>query len=188
MVQKLSDLILRLFGWKLIGGRPDVDKYVAICAPHTSNFDALWFFLAMMALKERPKILIKSAYYRFPIKRAFLAVGGVPVVRGIGAKNMAGQLAKYIDSVDRGALMLAPEGSRSFQKFWKVGFYQIADATNLPIYFAYADYAKKELGIHPIPLMISGDVAQDMEVIREFYSQISGKYPDQFGPIRLKRE
>ncbi|MFK7802784.1 MAG: 1-acyl-sn-glycerol-3-phosphate acyltransferase [Anaerolineae bacterium] len=184
----MSKFILRLFGWTVVGERPDADKYIATCAPHTSNFDALWFFLAMMALKERPKILIKSAYYRFPIKRAFLAVGGVPVERGIGARNMAQQMAQYIDSVDRGALMLAPEGSRSFQKFWKIGFYQIAETTKLPIYFAYADYSKKTLGIHPTPLWITGNVAEDMDVVRAFYADIVAKHPERVGPIRLKRE
>lgn len=115
MVQRLSKFILRLFGWKIIGVRPDANKYIATCAPHTSNFDALWFFIAMMALKERPKVLIKSSYYRFPVKRLFLAVGGVPVERGFGAKNLAQQMVEYMASVDRGALMLAPE-ARFFSK------------------------------------------------------------------------
>ncbi|MFT5193345.1 MAG: 1-acyl-sn-glycerol-3-phosphate acyltransferase [Cellvibrionaceae bacterium] len=188
MVQKLSKSILRLFGWKVVGERPDANKYIAVCAPHTSNFDALWFFMAMMALQERPKVLIKSSFYRFPIKRAFLAVGGIPVERGIGAKNLAQQMVQYMGSVERGALMLAPEGSRSLQKFWKIGFYQIAQATTLPIYFAYADYGKKELGIYPAPLWISGNVAEDMEVVRGFYTDIVAKHPERVGPIRLKRE
>lgn len=187
-MQKLSSFILRLCGWKLTGIRPDAQKYIAICAPHTSNFDALWFFLAMMALQIQPKVLIKSTFYRFPFKQLFIWVGGVPVDRGFGAKDLTQQLAEYIETVDEVALMLAPEGSRSYQKYWKLGFYQIAQATNLPIYFAYGDYKFKELGIHPLPLFVTGNIAEDMQVVREFYADKTGKHPSQVGPIRLKRE
>lgn len=188
MVQYLARFILRVCGWKVIGKRPDTSKYIAICAPHTSNFDALWFFLTMAAIKERPKVLIKESYYRFPIKRIFLALGGVPVNRGVGARNLAQQMIDHLDSVERGALVIAPEGSRSLQKYWKIGFYQIAEATDLPLYFAFADYKKKELGIHPTPLQITGDMVEDMNVIREFYTDITARHPDLVGPIRLRRE
>lgn len=188
MVHYLARFVLRLCGWKVIGERPEGNKYIAICAPHTSNFDSLWFFLTMAAIKERPKVLIKNSYYRFPLKRAFLALGGVPVDRGVGARNLAQQMIEHLESVERGAVAIAPEGSRSLQKYWKIGFYQIAEATDLPIYFAFADYKKKELGIHSEPLHISGNMVDDMDVIREFYSEKTGKHPELVGPIRLRRE
>ena len=188
MVQKLSRFILRLFGWQLVGSRPSVEKSLTICAPHTSNFDALWFFITVRALGVKPKVLIKSSYYTFPFKRLFLALGGVPVDRGFKAKDLAQQMIEYVDSVDEVALMIAPEGSRSLQKFWKVGFYQIAQAAKLPIYFGFCDYSTNQMGIHEIPLNVTGNLAADMDVIRAFYADKTGKHADRVGPIRLKRE
>ena len=36
--------------------------------------------------------------------------------------------------------------------------------------------------------IVSGNVREDMNEIRAFYSGIAGKYPDRFGAIRLKEE
>lgn len=188
MVQKFSRFILRLFGWQLVGKRPGAQKSLTICAPHTSNFDALWFFITVRALGVKPKVLIKSSYYRFPFKRLFLAVGGVPVDRGFKAKDLAQQMIEYVDSVDEVALMIAPEGSRSYQKFWKAGFYQIAQAANLPVYFGFCDYATNQLGIAETPLIVTGNLAADMDTIRQFYTNKVGKHADRIGPIKLKRE
>lgn len=188
MAQKFFRFVLRLFGWELVGQRPDAKKYLAICAPHTSNWDAFWFFIAVRALGVQPKVLIKSAYYRFPFKRLFLALGGVPVDRGFKAKDLAQQMIEYVASVDEVALMIAPEGSRSKQKYWKVGFYQIAQAADLPVYFGFCDYAAGQLGIDETPLHVTGDPAADMDVVRAFYTGIAGKWAGRIGPIRLKRE
>ena len=40
------------------------------------------------------------------------------------------------------------------------------------------------------PIEITGDVKADMDAIREFYTELApvARYPDQFGPIRLKDE
>ena len=188
MVQKLSKLILRLFGWKLVGQKPKEAKYITLCAPHTSNFDALWFFITMKAMGIKPEVMIKSSYHRFPLRWLFKKIGGIPVERGFKAKDLAQQMVAYAESVDELALMLAPEGSRSYQKYWKQGFYQIAEATGLPIYFGFADYAKRELGFGDSLFKVTGDLPADMQVVRDFYTGINGRHLDRVGPIRLKRE
>ena len=38
-------LVLRLFGWRLVGTVPPISKFVFIGAPHTSN----WVLLVMLA-------------------------------------------------------------------------------------------------------------------------------------------
>jgi hypothetical protein len=36
--------------------------------------------------------------------------------------------------------------------------------------------------------MPTGDIRRDMDEIRDFYADKVGKYPDQFGEVRLKEE
>ena len=87
---------------------------MAIGYPHTANLDGLWVILTILAMGERPKVLAKSTLFRFPFKRLLTWAGGVPVVRGEGAKDLVQQSVEYIQSVDHVALMLSPEASLSF--------------------------------------------------------------------------
>ena len=37
-------------------------------------------------------------------------------------------------------------------------------------------------------LLASGDVGKDMDQIRAFYAEKVGKFPEKFGPVRLREE
>ena len=188
MLGKIAKLFLSVFGWSMEGQKPPEKKYMAIGYPHTANLDGLWVLLTILAMGERPKVLVKSTLFVFPFKRLLLAIGCVPVVRGEGAKDLVQQSVEYIDSVPNVALMLSPEGSRSYTEYWKSGFYHIALAAEIPIYFCFLDYATNRLGINTTPLYLTGDMALDMDVIRAFYSDKYSKRPERVGPIRLKGE
>lgn len=188
MIPKIAYALLALFGWTHIGERPKEKKFIAIGYPHTANIDAVWLLLAMLAYGVWPKLLVKSSMFRFPVKRLFLWLGGIPVDRGYKARKLVDQIVEYLESTDEMALMLAPEGTRAYQKYWKPGFYQIAMATRLPLYLGYGDYAKKEIGLSKDPIFVSGNVKADMDKIRAFYADKTAKHPDRVGPIQLKRE
>ncbi|MFK7802783.1 MAG: 1-acyl-sn-glycerol-3-phosphate acyltransferase [Anaerolineae bacterium] len=188
MLQKTAVFILRISGWTMNGRKPPEKKYMAIGYPHTANLDGLWVLLTVLAMGERPKVLVKSTLFRFPFKRLLSAIGCVPVVRGEGAKDVVQQSVDYIESVDEVALMLSPEGSRSRTKYWKSGFYHIALAAGIPVYFCYLDYSTNNLGINSTPLYLTGDMGKDMQVVRDFYGDKISKRPDRVGPIRLKGE
>jgi hypothetical protein len=51
----------------------------------------------------------------------------------------------------------------------------------------YLDYARKRGGFGP-PLVTSGSIADDMDVIRDFYADKSGKHPRLFAEPRLREE
>ena len=51
----------------------------------------------------------------------------------------------------------------------------------------YLDYARKRGGFGP-ELIPTGDVRQDMDEIRAFYADKTGRHPDKFGEPRLKEE
>ena len=79
------------------------------------------------------------------------------------------------------------EGSRSYVPYWKSGFYHIASKADVPIVMGFLDYARRRGGFGPA-LLPTGDIQRDMDEIREFYADKVGKYPDQFGEVRLKEE
>src|SRR5688572_26373615 len=48
--RKLSRAVLRLGGWRIVGGLPSEPRFVVVVAPHTSNWDSLVLVLAMFAV------------------------------------------------------------------------------------------------------------------------------------------
>jgi 1-acyl-sn-glycerol-3-phosphate acyltransferase len=76
-------------------------------------------------------------------------------------------------------LVVPPEGTRSKARYWKTGFYYIAQSAQVPILMAYLDYTDKRGGLGPA-LLPSGDIEKDMAVVKAFYAPIKGKNADQF--------
>jgi len=75
-------------------------------------------------------------------------------------------------------LMVPPSGTRKKVLYWKTGFYHIAHGAGVPIVMGFLDYRRKHGGIGPV-FQPSGNIDRDMETIRDFYRDISGKYPAQ---------
>ena len=84
-------------------------------------------------------------------------------------------------------LVIAPEGTRGKVRYWRTGFYYIALAAQVPIVMGYIDYRRKVVGLGP-RLFPSGDILKDMEAFREFYGDITPKYPEERGEIKLRVE
>jgi 1-acyl-sn-glycerol-3-phosphate acyltransferase len=182
----LANLLLNLFGWQLVGEVPREAKHVLIAAPHTSNWDFVYMYLAAKGLKVDLSWMGKESLFRGPMGPIFRAMGGVAVSRG-GRHNMVVQMVEAID--DRATIMLAipPSGTRDKTPNWKSGFYHIAVAAKVPLLFGFVDYDRKRTGIGP-SLMPTGDVAADMDVIRAFYADITARYPELTSRIGLKSE
>jgi 1-acyl-sn-glycerol-3-phosphate acyltransferase len=76
-------------------------------------------------------------------------------------------------------VIVPPEGTRSKARYWKTGFYYIALGAQVPILMAYLDYTEKRGGLGPV-LQPSGDIEQDMAIVKAFYAPIKGKHTDRF--------
>jgi len=177
---------LRIFGWREEGERPRAASFVLIAAPHTSNWD-LPFTLALSYVYDVPiRWAGKHTLFAFPFGPFMRLLGGIPIRRD-RRQNRVQQLADLFRDNPGLVLVVPTEGTRSRVDRWKSGFYHIARAANVPIVCGYLDYARKRGGFG-LELWPSGDVHADMERIRAFYADKTGKYPENFGPVRLREE
>jgi 1-acyl-sn-glycerol-3-phosphate acyltransferase len=182
----LANKILRLFGWRAEGSLADLPKCVIIVAPHTSNWDFPVLMLVKIALRLKVAWMGKHTLFRPPFGWIMRWLGGLPIDRSV-RHNMVEQAVESFRTHDRLLLAIPPEGTRKRAPYWRSGFYHIALGAQVPIVLAFADYRRKVGGIGGV-IMPSGDVDADMALIRDFYSGIVGKRPDQFGEIRLKSQ
>ena len=186
MLQALAKSILRAGGWRLVGEIPDVKKAVFIAAPHTSNWDGLWFIIYKFAVDVKVRFLGKHTLFWWPLGSFLSAIGCMPVDRST-ATGVVPQLVEAFEREDRLFLALAPEGTRKWTPHWKTGFYRIAKSAGVPIYLAFIDYRRKKIGIGP-SLPLSGSVEEDVEFLKNFYAQFTGRRPELQGPICFPAE
>jgi len=182
----VARLILLVLGWRVEGVAPPINKYVLIAAPHTSNWDLLFMLAAGAQLGIRTAWMGKHTLFRWPLGALLRALGGIPVDR-TGPNEAVGQIAAAMLHAQRMVIAIPPEGTRKRSEYWKSGFYHIAQSAQVPIVLTYLDYGRKCAGIGPaLDSRLPAKVL--MAKAREFYQTITPKYPDRFGPVRLRQE
>jgi 1-acyl-sn-glycerol-3-phosphate acyltransferase len=179
-------MLLKLFGWRTEGSLAGVPKCVLVVAPHTSNWDFPVMLALAVALRIKATWMGKHTLFRPPLGWLMRRLGGLPINRSARQKVVE-QAVESFRERERLVLAILPEGTRKRTPYWKSGFYHIAVGAQVPIALGYADYRRKVGGIGRV-FMPSGDVDADMAIIREFYSGMTGKRPEQFGEIRLKAQ
>jgi len=171
-------------GWTIIGQPPAEPKYVLIGAPHTSNWDFLYFVYLIYYFRIRVKWLAKDSLFPWPFRRLHIALGGIPIDRS-KANHMVEQIADAYQQADELVILIPPEGTRRYRDHWKSGFYHIARAADVPVSLGFIDYARKQFGFGPT-LTLSGDVQADMANIAAFYADKTGKNPEAYGTPRFR--
>ena len=175
---------LFLARWTAVGTAPDVDKYLIIAAPHTSNWDFPHLLMVAWAREVPAKFIGKHSLFRWPTGALFKALGGMPVRRDLPGR-LVDQVAATYDAVDQLAVAIAPEGTRSRAEHWKSGFYRIAKAADVPVLLAFIDYPSRTGGIGPM-IELTDDQDADMRAIADFYADKRGRHPEQSGPVALR--
>lgn len=165
--------LYRWKGWTLEGKRPEAKKFIILGAPHTSNWDFVFFLGATNELGIRPSFMGKKSLFRWPATRFMLDMGGVPVDRSKRG-NYVEQVTDAFRNATDLALVIAPEGSRTFKGSWRSGFYHIAMAAGVPIVPAWVNNETMEGGIGE-PLYPTGDYRADLARLAAFYRE---KRPD----------
>ena len=187
LLKTLALWFLALAGWK---AKADLDiqllpeKFVAILAPHTSNWDLLFIMGVIFALGLKFNWFGKEEAFRWPIGGIFKKLGGIPIERNT-SKNMVQQTVELIGSREQVIVGIAPEGTRSTAKYWKTGFYHIAHQAAVPLVLAFLDYDRKVGGLGPL-METTGDIEEDLKEIRGYYKGVSAKYPECVGEVAIK--
>ena len=186
MLLWLARAILFVSGWKPEGERPAAAKYVVIAAPHTTNWDFPFTLAICAVMGIKIRWMGKQQLFKFPFGGIMRRLGGIPVNRDRHT-NVVQAMAQDFKNYQELALTVPAEGTRGRVEYWKSGFYHIAREANVPIALGYLDY-KRKVGGFGGPILPTGDMKADMDVIRAFYADKTGKFPQNFGPIRLKEE
>lgn len=185
-LKPVSRWILKRGGWVIDGDPPADPVIMMIAAPHTSNWDFPLMLLLTWATDVEPHFLMKQEAFRGPSGPLMRRLGGVAVDRN-APQGMVQELVAKSGTSKRLSLIIAPEGTRRAQEYWKSGFYRIAEEAGLGVCLGYCDAANKRMGFGPV-IRLSGDVRADMDVVRQFYADVRGVHPDRATPPRLREE
>jgi 1-acyl-sn-glycerol-3-phosphate acyltransferase len=161
--------------WEISGSAPAERRCVLIGAPHTSNWDFLFFMGVTAQLGIRPRFMGKSSLFHWPMRRFMLEMGGVPVVRS-SSQNYVDAMVAEFGRHDDFMLVIAPEGTRGAVGKWRSGFYHIALGAGVPVVPGWVDHAAMKGGLGP-PIRLSGDYEADMAKIAGFYESVMPGHP-----------
>lgn len=185
---RVAATTLRALGWSFVTRPPSVPKFVGLALPHTSNMDGLLMVLLAQKIGLEMSWMVKDAVDKPVLGTVVRTVGGVFIERS-ESHGVVDQMIEQFARRDEFALLVPPEGTRSRSDRWKSGFYHIALGAKVPVVPGFLDYGRKEGGFGD-PIELTGDVTADMDRIRAFYASRDPqpRYPDKYGPIRLREE
>ena len=167
-----------LCGWRIQDDRPkDLDRYIVVVAPHTSN----WDFLVGLAVRSLAhmgdaKYLAKQSLFTPPFGWLFRLLGGYPVDR-TKHNNMVDAVVAMFDRGEIKKIAITPEGTRTYQPDWKTGFHRIATGAGVPIILATFDFPKK-LVVISAPFPLTADPVADIERMKDWFRPHKGRNPE----------
>lgn len=173
--------VLKIIGWRIDYKLPESPKFILIAAPHTSNWDLPVMLLISIVMGIKLKWVAKDTLFKGWFGSYLRWLGGIPVNRK-SRTNFTEQVVSIFNNSKNLIIVIAPEGTRSFTPYWRTGFYHIASGAAIPIALGFLDYKNKVGGIGPnfIP---RGDIESDFRNINDFYKNITGLKPENFGPV-----
>ena len=173
-------------GWTVQADLPDAKKFVIVGGPHTSNWDFPYAIAMFYALNIKLSWMGKDALFKPPLGYLMRLLGGLAIYRD-SHHGVVEQMADRLEKADKLIIGVAAKGTRKKAPYWKSGFYWIALKAKVPIVCCYLDYKNKKACIG-LTIMPTGDIKQDMDKIRAFFSGIQGANLENMDIIRLKEE
>jgi len=178
LLRRFGLWLLTRAGWHFEGEWPDVPKFVAIVAPHTSNWDFPVGLAAKWALGFDAHWWGKDTLFLPPLGWFMRANGGIPVDR----KNSSKVVDKTIEGFNSSAkfaLVLAPEGTRRKVTQWRSGFWHVAKGAGVPICCVAFDWSRKVIRIGPTTMPVEDDPIDGITRLRQYYDDVRGYNPAQ---------
>jgi 1-acyl-sn-glycerol-3-phosphate acyltransferase len=184
IIKSVSRTILRLAGWKVKGKIPNIRKAVFIGAPHTSNWDFPIAITTLFAIGIRLSWMGKHTFVNGFFKPLWHYLDGIPIDRR-ASHGVVGEMIAQFNGRSHLLLGLAPEGTRSKVKRWKMGFYYIAHGANVPICPVSIDYGRKVINFGDL-IMPDNNLEAVLTQLQDFYNASMAKHPQNFVPILPK--
>lgn len=175
LVKALLLWLYRWKGWKLVQVNPVPKRCIILGAPHTSNWDFVFFLGATHERGIKPSFMGKLSLFKWPLTRFMYDMGGLPVDRSRRA-NYVDQVVTEFGRRDELALVIAPEGTRGTITAWRSGFYHIAHGAGVPIIPAWVDNTTMKGGLGPA-ITTCGDFDADLRRIAAFYHAVLPDHP-----------
>ena len=175
--------LLSLLGWRIEGELPPQSRFVAIVAPHTSNWDFPICIFAMFAVGLRLTFLGKHTLFRFPVTGLLRWFGGEPLDRSTAGGHVKTAIARFGTGTPW-VLGVSPEGTRKRIEKWKLGFYRIAVGAGVPIVTVALDYSHRVLSIAD-PFWPTGREGEDLRALQSRFSAAMALYPERFAETGL---
>ena len=182
-VQWLARWFLLICGWKVEGKVPPVkgnENLILIAGPHTSNWDGIFGFAAILGLDAKITFFGKHSLFNKPILGRFLKyMGGIPVDKtkpGFGLTDIA---IKNMEKLNGSLIAMSPEGTRAKTEKLKSGFLRIAKAVEGQIFLGAFDFANKRIYLDKF-YDPSGNIEEDLLFVRNYFMQFQGKRPENY--------
>ena len=176
----ISKFLLKILGWKTVGGIAPENKCIIIGAPHTSSWDFIISWLYYSSLGGTANILTKKEFFFWPAGYILRSMGGIPTDRSKGA-NVIRQTIQQFNEREYMHLAISPEGTRKRTKKWKAGFHIIAKEANIPIYLGSYDWGKKIVTLGD-KFELTDNAKDDIKRMKDYYREkgVKGKFPEMF--------
>jgi 1-acyl-sn-glycerol-3-phosphate acyltransferase len=177
-LRRLGLALMTRAGWRFEGQMPNMPRFVAIVAPHTSNWDFPIGLAGKWALGFDAHWWGKDTLFLPPMGWFMAANGGIPVNRHHRENAVERTIAAF-RSHERFALALAPEGTRKRVQEWRSGFWHVAKGANVPICCVALDYSRKVIRLGPSTMPIEDDPSAGIARIRRYFADVTGYNPSQ---------
>ena len=156
------------------------ENLVLIAAPHTSNWDGIFGFAAILGLDVKVSYFGKYTLFKKPLLGRFMKyMGGIPVNKNKPGSGLVNEAIANIKKLRGTLIAMAPEGTRSKTERWRTGFLRIAKAVDAKIFVAAFDFKTKRIVLDKF-FQPSDDMQKDLENLKIYYQQFTGKIPENF--------
>ena len=177
MFRKISQLIMRWWGWKYVINLKDwPQKYIIAVVPHTSSWDFPIGIFTRSIFKQDIKFIGKKSLFAPGIGWLLKALGGYPVDRS-KRSNFVQSIADIFKSKESFKIAIAPEGTRDRVEKLKTGFYYIAKEAGIPILLCQFDWKNKNVVISK-PFFPTDDIEADLKFIENYFRGVLGYRPE----------
>jgi 1-acyl-sn-glycerol-3-phosphate acyltransferase len=183
VVQWLARWFLRIFGWKVEGTIPPIlgnKNLILIAGPHTSNWDGVFGFAAILGLDAKITFFGKYTLFNKPILGRFLKyMGGIPVDKSKPGRGLTDVAIENMKKLNGSLIAMSPEGTRAKTEKMRSGFLRIAKAVEGQIFLGAFDFDKKRIVLDKF-YNPSGNNEQDLQWVRDYFMQYKAKHPENY--------